>query len=249
MKAMIFAAGLGTRLRPITNDKPKAMAPIKGIPMLEIVIRRLAAYGFNELIVNVHHYPDMIIDFLKKNKNFGIRIEVSDERDELLDTGGGLKKAAWFFDDGQPFLVHNVDTLTNVNLTDFMTFHKKNSALASLLVRHRPGSRYFLFDDTFRLCGWRNTQTKEEILARTSTPSTSLHQIAFSCLHIIDPKIFAFLKEEGKFSIVQSYLRLAGAHNIAGYVDDDSYWLDIGTPTKLQQGTREIDPAKFVLRN
>lgn len=246
MKAMIFAAGLGTRLKPITNDRPKALAEIHGTPILEIVIRRLINYGFDDIIVNVHHFADKVIEFLKSKNNFGINLQISDERGELLDTGGGLKKASWFFDDKEPFLVHNVDTLTNVDLKDFYDFHKKKNALSTLLVRHRTGSRFFLFDETKQLCGWENVITKEKIIASNS--KTNLEQIAFSCLHIIDPSIFKLIHEKGCFSIIDVYLRLAKDHKIMGYTDDDSYWLDIGTPEKLQKGEREIEIEKFVTK-
>lgn len=244
---MIFAAGLGSRLKPITNDRPKALAKIRETPLLEIVIRRLINYGFDEIIVNVHHYADMVIEFLKSKNNFNINIQISDESDQLLDTGGGLKLASWFFDDNEPFLVHNVDTITDIDLLDFYNYHKKQNALATLLVRHRPGSRFFLFDNKKKLCGWENVISGEKILASSS--AAPLEQIAFSCLHIIDPRIFNLLTEEGSFSIIDSYLRLAKDHTILGYVDDRSYWLDVGTPEKLLRGEKDIDLEKFVTRH
>lgn len=247
MKAMIFAAGLGTRLKPITNDRPKALAEIHGTPILEIVIRRLINYGFDEIIVNVHHFADKVMEFLKSKNNFGINLQISDEQGELLDTGGGLKKASWFFNDSEPFLVHNVDTLTDVDLKDFYNFHRNNNALATLLVRHRAGSRFFLFDETKRLFGWENVITKEKILASDS--NSKLEQIAFSCLHIINPSIFKLMDEKGCFSIIDVYLKLAKDHKIMGYVDDKSYWLDIGTPEKLQRGEDEIEIEKFVQKH
>jgi NDP-sugar pyrophosphorylase family protein len=244
MKAMIFAAGRGTRLQPLTNSLPKALVPVDGTSMLEIVIRRLINHGFRELIVNVHHFADQIVDFLASKKNFGVRIEISDERAELLDTGGGLKKAAWFFDDHQPFLVHNADTLTNTDLSSFYKHHQRGSALATLLVRHRSGNRFFLFDSAGRLCGLENVFSKERIIPRKT--NDLLEQIAFSCLHVIDPKIFELIKEDGCFSITDLYLRLAADHYIAGYVDDDCYWLDIGTPQKLAAANDEIDVKQFI---
>ena len=244
MKAMIFAAGLGTRLKPITNDRPKALAEIHGTPLLEIIIRRLINYGFDDIIINVHHFADKVVDFLESKNNFGINIQISDETDQLLDTGGGLKKASWFFDDNEPFLVHNVDTLTDIDLLDYFNYHKQNNALATLLVRHRPGSRFFLFDINTRLCGWENIISKEKII--TSDPDKQLEQIAFSCLHVIHPSIFKLIDEEGCFSIIDVYLRLAKSHKIMGYVDDTSYWLDVGTPEKLQRGEDEIDIEKIV---
>ncbi len=244
MKAMIFAAGLGTRLKPITNDIPKALAPINGTPILEIVIRRLINYGFRDIIVNVHHFADKVIDFLDSRKRFNINLQISDERDELLDTGGGLKKAAWFFNDQKPFLVHNVDTLTNIDLLDYYNYHERNSALATLLVRHRSGSRFFLFDKQMQLCGWENVITGEKIIS--SDVYNDLEQIAFSCLHVIDPKIFELINEEGCFSIIDTYLSLAKEQKIMGYLDDKSYWLDIGTPEKLERAEKEIQIDQFI---
>ncbi len=247
MKAMIFAAGLGTRLKPITNDRPKAMAEINGTTLLEITIRRLINHGFKDIIINVHHFADLILEFLDSKKNFDVNIQISDERMQLLDTGGGLKKASWFFDDNTPFLVHNVDTLTNVNLADYYSFHIKNKALATLLVRHRPGSRFFLFNENKKLCGWENTVTKQKIISVFS--NSALEQIAFSCLHFIDPSIFSLIHENGCFSIIDVYLRLAKNHDIYGYVDDQSYWLDVGTPEKLKRGELEIDIEKLIATN
>ena len=243
MKAMIFAAGLGTRLRPITDNKPKALAEISGIPLLEIVIRRLILFGYREIVVNVHHFADQVLEFLHLKKNFGVDIYISDERELLLDTGGGLKKAEPFFNDGKPFLVHNVDTITDINLSDYYKYHSKKGALATVLIRHRPGSRFFLFDEEKRLCGWENIATGKKII---STPKDSLEQIAFSCLHIIDPAIFPLLTEIGPFSIIDSYLKLASEYKIYGYLDDNSYWIDVGTPEKLERGSREIDLDTFM---
>lgn len=247
MKAMIFAAGLGARLKPITNDRPKALAEIHGTPLLEIIIRRLINYGFDEIIINVHHYAEMVLEFLESKNNFGINLQISDETDQLLDTGGGLKKASWFFDDNEPFLVHNVDTLTDIDLLDYYNYHKQNNALATLLVRHRQGSRFFLFDESTRLCGWENIISKEKIIV--SNQNIKLEQIAFSCLHVIHPSIFKLIDEEGCFSIIDVYLRLAESHKIMGYVDDASFWLDVGTPEKLQRGEDEIEIEKFVLKH
>ncbi len=239
MKAMIFAAGLGTRLRPITNDRPKALAEINGHALLEIAIKRLKIHGFDEIIINVHHYADMVENFLQSHHNFGADITISDERDQLLDTGGGLKKASWFFDKKEPFLLYNVDIITDVDLTAFYEFHKKNNALATLLVRHREGSRFLLMTPDKRLYGWENIATGEKILTCSSGPE--LERIAFSGLHVIDPLLFDLMTENGVFSIVQTYLRLAKDHVIMGYVDDASYWTDVGTPAKLIKAGEEID--------
>jgi len=244
MKAMIFGAGLGTRLRPITNDIPKALAPVHGTPMIEIIIRRLINHGFRDIIVNVHHFADKVVDFLDSMNRFGVNIQISDETDQLLDTGGGLKKASWFFDDGQPFLVHNVDTLTDIDLVDFVKYHKKNRAMATLLVRHRPGSRFFLFDHHKRLCGWENVITGEKIIPVKA--AAALEQIAFSCLHVVNPEIFKLMNTDKAFSIIETYLSIASDHKITGYVDDESYWIDIGTPEKLKRAENEIDLESFL---
>jgi len=203
----------------------------------------LILFGFREIVVNVHHFADLVIDFLHSKKNFGIDIHISDERELLLDTGGGLKKAAHFFDDKKPFLVHNVDTITDTNLRDYYDFHLKKGALATVLIRHRPGSRFFLFDEEKRLCGWENVINGKKII---SIPKEKLEQIAFSCLHVIDPAIFPLLTDPGPFSIIDSYLNLAADHKIYGYLDDKSYWIDVGTVEKLERGSREIDLSTFM---
>ncbi len=244
MKAMIFAAGLGTRLRPITNDRPKALAEINDVTLLEIAVKRLKIHGFEEIIINVHHYADMVEDYLKSHDNFGANITISDERAQLLDTGGGLKKASWFFNKNEPFLLYNVDIITDVDLTAFYEFHKKNKALATLLVRHRPGNRFLLMAPGNRLCGWENTATGEKIIA--CPIDSEFERIAFSGLHVIDPLLFDLMTENGVFSIVQTYLRLARDHMILGYVDDSSYWMDAGTPQKLKKAGSEIDLQKLL---
>ena len=154
---MIFAAGLGTRLKPLTDDRPKAMVEVNGKPLIQHIIEKLTANGFDEIIVNVHHFAEQIIDFLHENNNFGIRIEISDERGMLLETGGGIKKAAHFFDDGKPFLVHNVDIFSNADLRELYNHHIESSSAATLLVSDRKSSRNLLFNDDMRLCGWQNT--------------------------------------------------------------------------------------------
>ncbi|MDX1666055.1 MAG: sugar phosphate nucleotidyltransferase, partial [Saprospiraceae bacterium] len=168
MKAMIFAAGLGTRLRPFTANTPKALIRVEGMPLLEIIIRRLKFFGFNQLVINVHHFADQIEKFLSEKNNFGLEIYISDERDLLLDTGGGLKKAMPLFESGS-FLVCNTDVITNMDLAAFLDRHRRSGALATLAVRDRKSSRYLLFDEKYRLCGWRNEKTAEERLCRTGT--------------------------------------------------------------------------------
>ena len=209
MKAMIFAAGLGTRLKPITDNLPKALVPIAGKPLLEHVILKLKAAGFDEIIVNVHHFPDLIIDFLRVNNNFGIRIEVSDERDFLLDTGGGVRKTAWFFDDNQPFLVHNVDILSNVDLKVLYNQHLRTNPMATLVVSERDTFRYLLFDDNLRLNGWINEKTGETKPVGISQPDL-YKKLAFSGIQVLSPAVFELMKElKPKFSIMDFYLSSA----------------------------------------
>lgn len=226
MKAMIFAAGLGTRLRPLTNNLPKALVEIKGKTLLEITINRLIENGFNEIIVNVHHHADQVISFLHEH-NFKAKIEISDEREKLLDTGGGLKKAKWFFDD-QPFLLHNVDIISDLDLREFYNIHLRNHSIATLAVRNRKSSRYFLLDNDYVLCGWENIKTGEQIISRDKE---HLSQLAFSGIHIIDPKLFNYFPVEEKFSIVEVYLKTAKREKIKGYLHNYSFWQDVG---KLQ---------------
>ncbi len=230
MKAMIFAAGKGTRLKPLTDNTPKALVKVNGTPMLEIIIKKLIKSGVNEIIINVHYLADQIIDFLKLNNNFGVRIEISHEKEELLDTGGGLKKASWFFDDNEPFILHNVDVISNINLKGMIDFHNKNKALATLAVRKRTSSRYFIFNDKQELSGWENKKTSERIISRSSEEYTSL---AFSGIHVISPALFNYIKREGKFPIVQTYLELSKNSPIIGYQHDENYWFDIGSSEKL----------------
>lgn len=233
MKAMIFAAGLGTRLKPITDNIPKALVQVGGVALLEHVIIKLIMQGFDEIIINVHHHAQKIIEFLKSKNNFNVRIEISDESELLLDTGGGLKKASWFFNDGKPFLVHNVDIISDLDLENFYCSHIQSNALATIAVRNRPPQRYFLFDNDMNVCGWENLSTNEKIISRNSTePMCSL---AFSGIHVISPQIFELMQETGKFSIVNVYLRLSTYHNIKGYCHDTGYWIDLGKPQSIAE--------------
>jgi NDP-sugar pyrophosphorylase family protein len=235
MKAMIFAAGLGTRLLPLTNELPKALVPINGKPALQWLILRLKKTGITQIIINVHHFADKVIDFINQNHSFGIDINFSDEREMLLDTGGGLKKAAWFFDDNQPFLVHNADILSDINIAEMLAFHNQNKALATLLIQKRITSRYLIFDEEKQLSGWKNIKTSEIILARQS--ATDTQDFAFNGIHIIDPEIFTLMKQEGKFPIIETYLQLAQSHRIIGFSPEIFSWMDIGKPENLPQAS------------
>ena len=205
MKAMILAAGLGTRLRPLTNDRPKALVEVAGRTLLEIALSRLRAFGIREVIVNAHHYAEMMQEYLKANHNFGMRIEVSSEP-ELLDTGGGLKRAAWFFLEGgsqEPFILHNVDVISTIDLARMLQAHTENDALATLAVQDRETSRYLLFDESGQLCGRQAGRDGGREIVRTAI---AMKALAFSGIHVISPRIFAKMKEQGAFSIIAAYL-------------------------------------------
>jgi NDP-sugar pyrophosphorylase family protein len=245
MKAMILTAGLGTRLRPLTDDRPKALVEIAGRTLLEITLTRLRTLGIHEVIVNAHHFADMILEYLEANDNFGIRIEVSREK-SLLDTGGGLKKAAYFFLEGQknpdePFILHNVDVLSTIDLERMVRYHIENRALATLAVQDRPTARYLLFDERLRLCGRQSGPGDEDGHAELVRSSGQLQALAFSGIHVISPRIFALMTEEGAFSIIASYLRLAEhEETILGFRADEYYWRDLGRPEDIRQAAQDI---------
>lgn len=235
MKAMIFAAGLGTRLGSITTTTPKALVDLNGKTALRRAVEKCTAAGFGEIIINVHHFAELVekeVDLLNKD---GFSISVSDERDGLLENGGGLYKAKDFFTD-EPFLLYNVDIASDLDLKRLYALHLEKKGLATLAVRHRPGKRFLLIDNTGQLRGWRNISTGEEILC-TASP-LELHEIAFSSMHIVEPEIFRFM-QPGKYSMIDLYLRLAGEHNIFTLTHDEGYWIDIGTPESLEK-VREV---------
>ncbi|MGA3055243.1 MAG: nucleotidyltransferase family protein [Candidatus Korobacteraceae bacterium] len=242
MKAMVLAAGLGTRLRPLTDDRPKALVEVAGRTMLEITLARLHAFGIREVIVNAHHFAGMIVEYLTINDNFGMNIEVSREK-VLLDTGGGLKNAAHFFladssDADEPFLLHNVDVISTIDFSRMLQFHLENRALATLAVRSRKSSRYLLFDQQFQLCGRRTGSDGEPELVR---PSQHTQALAFCGIHIISPRLFGKMTEEGVFSIIDCYLRLAGLEEkILAFRADEYHWRDLGTPDKVLQAAQDL---------
>jgi NDP-sugar pyrophosphorylase family protein len=286
MKAMILAAGLGTRLRPLTDTCPKALVEIAGRTLLEITLSRLRAFGITEAVINVHHFAGLVIDYLKSHRNFGMHIEISIE-DVLLDTGGGLRKAAWFFLENsspanpgrtgpiqadEPFLLHNVDVISNIDFASMLQFHKEHHALATLAVQSRESSRQLLFDNHLRLRGRRSSGTAipglaPQSAARPDAPATAkteevwpsgrseesalsesrpegpsrLQALAFSGIHFISPRLLPMLTEEGIFSIIPAYLRLAGqGENILAFRADEYYWRDLGRPTDLAQAAQDL---------
>ncbi len=233
MKAMVFAAGLGTRLRPLTDTRPKALVEVLHTPLLEIAIRRLIFFGCRDIIVNIHHFGEQIVEFLQRKDFFGIHIEISDERNLLLDTGGGLKKAAWFLGDA-PFILLNADVLSNIDLGALYQTHLNSGAMATLAVRHRPSSRMLLFDETGQLCGWKNGQTGEEKWARPA--HTSPQAWSFSGIQVLDPSFFTFFPTDRTvFSIIDTYLAAAESEKILAYPHDSDIWLDVGRPEQIEK--------------
>ena len=235
MKAMVLAAGLGTRLRPLTNDKPKALVEVAGRTMLEITLERLRRAGVREVIVNAHHFADQLVEYLRAPENFGLRVEVSRE-DVLLDTGGGLKQAAWFFRGGEePFHVHNVAVVSGIDLGRMMEVHRERGALATLAVQKRETSRLLLFDGDGWLCGRRRGEVEER--TRGTDVVTPL---AFCGIHVISPRLLGMLEETGAFSIIDAYLRLTteGAR-IGAFLADAYYWRDLGKPEQIAAAERD----------
>jgi NDP-sugar pyrophosphorylase family protein len=241
MKAMILAAGLGTRLRPLTDNRPKALVEVGGRTLLEITLSRLSSFGIREVIINVHHFADMIVDYLKANASFGMRIDVSRE-EVLLDTGGGLKKAAYFFlqnspSSDEPFILHNVDVISTVDLRRMTQFHAENRALATLAVQERETTRYLLFDEQLQLCGRKTGPDGKTELVRRSPQAKAL---AFSGIHVISPRLFALMTEEGVFSIITPYLRLAArGEKILAFRSDEYQWRDLGRLDDVMQADQD----------
>jgi len=260
MKAMILAAGLGTRLRPLTNDRPKALVEINGRTLLEITLTRLKRFDVTDVIVNVHHFADKIVDYLNTHNNFGLHIEISREDDLLLDTGGGLKKAAWFFlDDAdrpdEPFILHNVDVLTDIDLSAILAFHRQHQALATLAVQQRPSSRLLLFDTQDQLLGRASSSAliQHSPLATGHSPLVSREAksepaLAFSGVHIISPRLLPMLSETGVFPIIDAYVRLASqGQRVLAFRGDQYYWRDLGRPADLTQAASDLTDGKLKL--
>lgn len=241
---MIFAAGIGSRLRPLTDEIPKALVKVDGIPMIERVLMKFMAYGITEVIINVHHHAEKIIEFLKLKDYFGLQISISDESECLLDTGGGLWKASWFFNDNQPFLVHNVDVLSGVHFDSMLHYHQSSTCIATLAVSDRATSRYFLFDNKMNLGGWENHKENKRIVV--GSQDADLLPFAFSGIQIIDPAVFKLIHKEGKFSIVDIYLELASYNIIKGMKHSSNEWIDMGKLPDIEKAALMIKQGQFV---
>jgi N-acetyl-alpha-D-muramate 1-phosphate uridylyltransferase len=237
LKAMIFAAGLGTRFKPWTDKHPKALALVNGKSLLQRNVEYLQQYGIREVVVNVHHFADQIVNAVKQNNGWGSNIIISDETNEVLETGGGLLKARNLLEGTEPFLTLNADILTDLNLDKLLTYHRQNKALISFGVTHRKTSRYFLFDENNRLCGWRNTKTNEE---RISIDKPNLTERAYSCVVVFEPKIFSLIRQQGKFSLVDTYLDLAAEHLIQAYDHTGDRFVDVGKPESVAVAEAEF---------
>jgi MurNAc alpha-1-phosphate uridylyltransferase len=237
MKAMIFSAGLGKRLGNITKETPKALVDINGKSILRHVVEKVSSYGFNDIIVNVHHHADLVEKEIDRLNDDGFHISVSDERGLLLETGGGLYKAKWFFDDS-PFLLYNSDILTDLDLTALLKFHNEKNGLATLAAADHGHNRVFLTDKQGLIYGWRNRQAGEEIMARDS--KEELAEISFSGIHIADPEIFSYMSE-GVYSLTALYLQLASEHKIWTFRHDKDFWIDIGTPDQLDEARKRLN--------
>ncbi|WP_058185346.1 nucleotidyltransferase family protein [Terracidiphilus gabretensis] len=237
MKAMVLAAGLGTRLRPLTNDRPKALVEVAGRTLLEITLTRLKSFGVEDVIVNTHHFAEMVESYFAAHDNFGMRIAISHE-DVLLDTGGGLKKAAWFLrETGEPFFLHNVDVLSGIDLAAMVRFHAERGALATLAVQARETSRSLLFDERGELCGRVLKDGEREMVRQVD----QVEPLAFAGIHVISPRIFDLLDEDGVFSIIPAYLRMAADdEKIAAYRADGAYWRDMGRPESIAAAERDM---------
>ena len=242
MKAMVLAAGLGTRLRPLTDDRPKALVEVAGRTLLEITLTGLKSFGVSEAIVNVHHFSDTVIAYLKANDNFRIRIELSRE-DVLLDTGGGLKKAAWFFRESsgngdEAFLLHNVDVLSSIDLAAMLRSHMESQSLVSIAVQKRQSSRQLLFNEHGILCGRIAGRERDEEIVR---PSRQVEPLAFCGLHVISPRLLALMTEDGAFSIIDTYLRLASqGEKISAFRADKYYWRDLGKLESVRMAVKDL---------
>ena len=251
MKAMIFAAGLGTRLKPLTDNMPKALVPVAGMPMLRRVVERLKSAGYTEIVINVHHLAYQIIDYLRSNNNFNVDIKISDETNELLDTGGGILHASHLLGKEESVLVHNVDILSNSNLEELHSYHETShkNAHATMLVSDRNSSRKLLFDNDNRLCGWINKNSGQTKPQKLQYAEGKYKEYAFSGIQIINPSIFTLMRKynyKGKFSIIDFYMDMLqhSELNVYGYNDNNLSLLDIGKPEILIEAEKFVETIK-----
>lgn len=239
---MVFAAGLGTRLREETQNKPKALVKVGQKSLLQLAIEKLKNEGFSEVVVNVHHFSELVIQFLKSH-DFGIPVCISDESEKLLNTGGGLKKAASLLDGTEPVLIYNVDVLSNLDLQLPLEQHLHSGALATLVVRNRQTQRYFKFNREQRLVGWLNKKLGEKKIVLPDDFEDAT-EMAFSGIHIVSPEIFKMMPAEDRFSITDFYLDLAKENLIKGYFDQSDLWMDVGKPEELATARELFGSAK-----
>lgn len=244
MRAMILAAGLGTRLRPLTDSKPKALVEVAGRTLLEITLTRLRGVGIQDVIVNTHHFAEMMEEYLQRNRNFGMHIEISRE-ETLLDTGGGLKKAAYFFERGdssEPFLLHNVDVISNIDIHRMLEWHQERGALATLAVQARKTSRYLVFDENG---DFRGRQAGADRSVQKNIPGERTQSLAFSGIHIISPRLLSMMTEQGAFSIIDTYVRLAAAgEKITAFRADAYDWRDLGKPENVEKAAQDLEQKR-----
>jgi NDP-sugar pyrophosphorylase family protein len=241
MKAMIFTAGIEGIMAPRRSGEPKALARINNEPLLGILISRLAESGFREIIVNVNHFAEQIIRYLRENNNFNITIEISDETLVRLNRGGGIKGKEWFFNDNKPFLVYCLEILSDLDLQDLYHHHTRSGALATLAVRRRESTKFMIFNEEMHLCGWENTETGETRMVREI--KSEARRFAFSRIQVVNPEIFSLLEEEWSFPMAEIYLRLAEKYTIRGYPENESIWMDLGKSEGI------IEAEKLFLKN
>lgn len=251
MKAIILAAGTGTRLKPMTDTIPKALVRIENYTLLEIVIRRLAGFGVTKIVVNVHHFPEQIIDFLRSMNNFGLDINISDESSLLLDTGGAIKKASRFLTGDDPVLVHNIDILSNLNIDELVAFHQEKDALATLAVKARPTTRSLIVDNSGRLCGWEYPEKRLSIMTRDNRKG--LKTTAFSGIYVISPRLFDKFPDEEAFGFIPWILDLAASEKILTWDQSPAFWYEAGRLDAIAVATHalsfDVNDPSFIREN
>ncbi len=236
MKAFILSAGLGSRLAPLTNNKPKALVEVNGKPMLQNLIERLKQQGFDELCINIHHFGDRVLEFLQRHQHFGVNITISDERAQLLDTGGAIVKASAFFNGDEPVLVHNVDVFTDMDFVGFIAEHQKSGAMVSLVIRNRASSRKLLFDKQNLLTGWKHLENNE--VKWVDKPVGEVVERAYSGIYVAAPSYPKKLMGKGSFSIIDEWLRMAKHDAIRGVEYNEGFWFDLGSVDKIAEAER-----------